>query len=220
MAGDHMTTSEKEYDEKYGHIPSQKDEIIKFMEENLNINMEKVLREEERIKNIEWKEVNFELPIIPTASPRPRYSSKTETFYVKGAAARKKEIKKYIKSFNIIYTSVELTITTYQPIPTGMSKTEMYLAEKGLIRPTSKPDWDNLGKTYSDMIQNILILNDNIITSGTVEKYYSIKPRVGIKIRYQDGWDSNYNRRRTEKTTAYINLMENTNTQDSIVKIS
>ena len=43
-----MTTSEKEYDEKYGHIPSQKDEIIKFMEENLNINMEKVLREEER----------------------------------------------------------------------------------------------------------------------------------------------------------------------------
>lgn len=209
--GDDMQKEEKLYNEKYGHIPDEKEKILEYLEKNTKLNMEKIKEEEERIKHIEWKEVHFILPIIPTPSPRPRYSNKTGTFYVKGAANNKKIIKKYIKTHDIIYTSVEMTIITYQQTPTSMSNTEIYLAEKGLVRPSAKPDWDNFGKTYSDMIQDILILNDNLITTGIVEKYYSIKPRVEICLKYQSDYDSKYNKKRTERSIAYINLMSEEN---------
>jgi len=202
-----MQKDESEYIEKYGHIPDEKNKILEYLENNYKLNVNKIAEEENRINNIEWKEIHFILPIIPSPSPRPRYSNKTGTFYVKGAANNKKIIKKYIKTCNIIYTSVEMRITTYQPTPCNMTNTEIYLAEKGLVRPSSKPDWDNLGKTYSDMIQDVLIINDNLITTGIVEKFYSIKPRVEICLKYQSDYDSKFNKRRTEHSIAYVNLM-------------
>jgi hypothetical protein len=89
-----------------------------------------------------------------------------------------------------------------------MNATEIYLAEKGIIEPMQDPDWDNLGKTYSDMIQGLLILNDNIIVDGHVKKHFSIKPRVHICIKYQDGFDSKYNRNRMLRSTAYNKLLK------------
>lgn len=201
-----MTNAEIEYAEKYGNIPSEKEKILSYIKNNYKLDYNKIGLSEERINNIEWKRIEFVLPIVPEPSPRPRYSSKTGSFYVKGAAKNKKIIEKYIDAYDIIYTNVKMRIVTYQPTPKNMSNTEMYLAEKGLVRPSSKPDWDNFGKTYSDMIQGILILNDNIITTGIVEKYYSIKPRVEITIEYQTEYDSKFNKRRTENSIAYINL--------------
>ena len=58
------------------------------------------------------------------------------------------------------------------------------------------------------MIQRILILNDNIITKGSTEKYYSVKPRVEIDIKYQLGYDSKFNKRRMESTKAYKDAVE------------
>ena len=68
--------------------------------------------------------------------------------------------------------------------------------------------WDNLGKTYSDIVQGILVLNDNIITDGGVKKYYSVKPRVRIKIKYQLGFDSDFNRKKITRSTSYIKAVE------------
>lgn len=67
--------------------------------------------------------------------------------------------------------------------------------------------WDNLGKTYSDMLQDVLFLNDNIIQTGIVEKYYSLKPRIELFISYQDDFDSNFNRKRIENSKAYKALI-------------
>ena len=58
------------------------------------------------------------------------------------------------------------------------------------------------------MIQHRLLLNDNIISHGECDKYYSIKPRVEITVRYQLGYDSKFNRRRTESSTAYKKAVE------------
>ena len=74
-----------------------------------------------------------------------------------------------------------------------MSSVDKVLAEMKLIRPVSKPDWDNLGKSYSDMIQGVLLQDDSIIIEGLSRKYYSIKPRVEITIDYMTEFDSKYN---------------------------
>lgn len=68
--------------------------------------------------------------------------------------------------------------------------------------------WDNLGKTYSDMVQGILMLNDNIISEGIVKKFFSVKPRVRINIKYQLGFDSNFNKKKITKSTSYVKAVE------------
>ena len=88
-----------------------------------------------------------------------------------------------------------------------MTNQEVILAEKGLIRPLVTPDFDNLAKTYTDALQGVLLLNDNIITSGRVEKYFSIKPRINIKLRWQKEFDSKYNEKKTLNSIGYKKMI-------------
>ncbi len=106
----------------------------------------------------------------PYSTPRAKLNSKTGTFYVKGASEHKKIMKNMIDQFNIICTTTEIMVITYQKTPKNIKNHELLLAEKGKIRPHDK-DWDNLGKTYSDMIQGIVLLNDNLISDGRVQKF-------------------------------------------------
>ena len=58
------------------------------------------------------------------------------------------------------------------------------MAEIGLNRPIVKPDWDNIGKLYSDMYNSNVWIDDALTIDGTVSKYYSILPRVEIDLGY------------------------------------
>lgn len=199
---------EKEYQEKYGHIPDTNEEILKYIESTKKLNWDKIHALENNIRNLKWNTLDIVLPVIPTPSPRPRYSSVTHSFYVVGAKENHKLIKKYLVEHDIIYTRTHFYMETYQPTPSSMTNDEMYCAEKKLIEPLQNGDWDNLAKTYCDMLQGDLLLNDNIISRGTVQKYYSIKPRVVMKIMYQDGFDCKFNERRITRSTAYLNSIK------------
>ena len=84
-----------------------------------------------------------------------------------------------------------------------MNTLDTVLAELGLIKPVTTPDWDNFGKTYSDMVQKYLLLNDSLITDGSVKKRYSLKPRVEITITYLLNYDCLYNKRVIENSKAF-----------------
>lgn len=205
-----LTDAEIEYREKYAYLPSTQSELLEYLKQNLKLNKDKIHEEEERIKSIQWGRVLIEANIVPHGSPRPRYSSITGTFYVKGAKQTKRYFEKIIHENKILCTRVDYCLRTYSPTPTSsMNNTEIYLAEKGLILPTSTSDWDNLAKTYTDCLQDVLLLNDNIINPGHVYKYYSIKPRIEIEIKYQLEHDSRYNQRKIENSSAYKKLIDN-----------
>lgn len=202
-----------EYNEKYGHIPLDHDDILNYIIDNWNLtekDMQMIQEEEDAVASIPWKELKIILPIIPHPSPRPRYHRASDSFYVTGAAENRKLFKYYLKEkYDIIYTQTHFYMDAYLPTPvSSLSKREIYRAENKSVIPTTNPDFDNLLKTYSDMIQKILILNDNIISVGIARKYYSLKPRVEIIIEYQMGYDSKYNKRRTESTTAFRTAVE------------
>ena len=204
-----LTDAELEYREKYAYLPSTQSELIEYLENNIKLDKKKVEAEEDRIRAIQWERVLIEANIIPHGSPRPRYSSVTGTFYVKGAKQMKKYFTKIIQEHKILCTRVEYSLRAYMPTPTSTrNNTEIYLAEKGLILPISTSDWDNLAKTYTDCLQDVLLLNDNIINPGHVYKYYSIKPRIEIEIRYQTSFDSKFNQRKTENTKKYKDLID------------
>ena len=83
------------------------------------------------------------------------------------------------------------------PIPSSMKSVEQLCAELGFIRPLSKPDWDNLAKTYCDMINDCIISDDKNIIDGKLSKFYSIKPRIEITLQYASDFDSDYNERKS-----------------------
>ena len=196
-----------EYRSLYSIYPDTQEELVSYLENTLKLDPKKVLEEEERINNIEWEYKEYTFFLIPKGSPRPRTGG--NHFYVKGAKELKRFFESCLENDDLLYHRCEFQIDVYLPTPIhSMSKIEILLAEKGLILPIVTPDFDNLAKTYTDPLQQVIILNDNIINPGCVKKYYSIKPRVNIKIRYQKEFDCKYNERKTIQSVVYKKMKE------------
>ena len=195
----------REYDLTYKDIPEEKDERVHLLLENVRrVTLDAIKKEIDRISSIKWLTREYVFYIVPKATPRPRSTTlkngKT-LFYVKGASDHKQFLEYYLNDEDntLISTPVKFESKIYQPIPKSMSKVDTVLAELGLIRPITKPDWDNLAKTYCDMIQGLLIKDDRLIVDGSLQKYYSIKPRVEVRLSYMESYDSNFTRKKIER---------------------
>jgi len=75
------------------------------------------------------------------------------------------------------------TVIAYFPIPKSTSKKKKILMIENKIRPTKKPDYDNIEKQFSDSLESIAFDNDNSIVSSRFEKYYSENPRVELQLK-------------------------------------
>lgn len=51
-----------------------------------------------------------------------------------------------------------------------------------VIRPTKKPDMDNIIKIIADALNGIAYYDDSQIVDTAVRKFYSDEPRVVVKI--------------------------------------
>lgn len=77
---------------------------------------------------------------------------------------------------------IRLEIRAYFQIPQSASKSKKELMRKNLIRPTQKPDMDNIIKIVADALNGLAYLDDKQIVSCNIEKFYSDAPRVEINI--------------------------------------
>lgn len=73
-------------------------------------------------------------------------------------------------------------ITAYKPIPKGTSKRKTLQMLNHVIRPTKKPDWDNIGKIVCDALNKVAFHDDSQIVDGIVIKRYSEQPRIEVEI--------------------------------------
>ena len=77
---------------------------------------------------------------------------------------------------------LEMRIKAYYPIPVSISKKKQAAMEAGEIRPTIKPDSDNVMKVFADALQGIAFKDDKNIVLCQIEKHYSRVPRVEVEI--------------------------------------
>ena len=202
-----------EYGEKYGEVSKDCLDRIYDLLDNLSDRQLRDMRANIQ-NNIEtkWNHISFIFWFIPKATPRARYTGFGKHFYVSDAMNNQKLMQSFVKDhlsdFPMITTACKFYCDAYFPTPSGMNKEEKVRAELKLIRHMSKPDWDNLGKTYSDMIQNTIIMDDSIIVESQVRKYYSTKPRIEITIEYADRYDSKYNERNITRRKQYIDNID------------
>ena len=79
--------------------------------------------------------------------------------------------------------ALNLKVTAYFQIPKSKSKKIKEAMLKSDIRPTGRPDWDNVGKIISDALNGLAYHDDSQIVTATVEKWYSDNPRVEVEIQ-------------------------------------
>lgn len=77
-------------------------------------------------------------------------------------------------------TYLDMRVIAYLPIPKSKNKIERQLMIEGKIRPTVKPDWDNIGKLIADALNGIAYDDDKCIVDAQVRKFYSDNPRTEV----------------------------------------
>lgn len=94
-------------------------------------------------------------------------------------------IQKFPDHNPMIFAGKMLAIKTvaFFEIPKSKSKKFKELASMGKIRPTKKPDTDNIAKNIKDALNGIAYPDDSQFVTEIIEKWYSDTPRVEIFIK-------------------------------------
>lgn len=198
---------EQEYQERYSEIPRDYNERLAWMYDKLHITQakgEQIIDKYNRMmQSLYYHTIQIVLYEEPRGKTRHRYRYVTRNNLIQEAHSNPGYVQVYsldgtedrrfmrrlldqdlIALEQIIYTPCDLVYTSFQRTPSSFNATDTILAELGLIRPIEKPDWDNIGKKYSDMSNQNLWLDDCLVIRGVVDKYYSILPRIEIQLNY------------------------------------
>lgn len=131
---------------------------------------------------------SFTVHGAPIAKGRPRFSvrggkvrtytpAKTSTHEENIAWQAKQAIKRPLEG------AVGMEIVTYHPIPKSASKALKQAMRDSSVRPTTKPDADNILKLVADALNGIAYKDDKQIVHAGVAKHYGA-PRTEIVV-----WD-------------------------------
>jgi len=82
--------------------------------------------------------------------------------------------------------ALRVRVIAHMSVPTSWSRTRRLAAMSGFIRPTVKPDWENIAKTL-DALTGIVWIDDKQIVSGMIEKFYAAKPQLAVDVWEQRG---------------------------------
>ena len=78
---------------------------------------------------------------------------------------------------------LSMEIYSYFKIPKAYSKTKHQDAVNGIIRPTVKPDFDNLAKIIADSLNGLAYDDDKQIVDAIQHKFYSEEPHSEVIIK-------------------------------------
>lgn len=197
-----------EYDIRYHGIPKDYNERLSWMYDTLHISNTKaaeiLARRDGMIRELYYTSFQIVLYEDPVGSIRPRARSinrknvidvaKRDPSFIHIYSPNAKENSMYMKRViedsdfakleQLICTPCDVVYTSYIRTPNSWSAINKFLCEIGLERPMVKPDWDNIGKCYSDMYNGNVWLDDMLTIEGLSRKFYSMLPRVEIQLNY------------------------------------
>ena len=199
----------KLYESKYSEIPRDYIERLSWMYDKYHITKakaEEILRAKYNILSSLYYSDDILVVLYeePEGSPRPRarYVNKTNlTSYAKSdpgyiqvysltGASDRKFMKRLIddndlmKLDHLICTPCDVEYNTFSKTPSSYNTINTFLSEVGIIRPISKPDFDNMEKKYADMYNGNVWIDDALVQDAAIHKYYSILPRVEIRLKF------------------------------------
>lgn len=196
---------QQEYISKYGDIPLDYNERLLWMMDYYKINnklaQEILSQRDDMLNQLQYYNYKVILYEEPEGAKRPRFrfckksitSGARDGFihvYSPDASAGSNQMRKLVTENELyhldrlICTPCVVTFNAYFKTPSYFNRKEIFLAEIGLEDPFTKPDFDNIAKKYSDMYNSNVWIDDALTKSGTVNKFYSILPRVEVDLYF------------------------------------
>ena len=135
------------------------------------------------------KQVRFTVLGEPKGKGRPRFSTQT------GRAFTPKQTVNYETLVHTEYmvqckgfrfpddAMLDMRILAYYSIPKSGSKKVKAQKLANVIRPTKKPDMDNVVKMVADALNRVAYKDDTQIVDCQCRKFYSDNPRVEVIIK-------------------------------------
>ena len=122
----------------------------------------------------------------PTGKGRPRFSRATGRAFTPQTTATYESALRYAgyKAMNgalPLEGPLTIEIGAFVPVPKSWSKKKAAAALSGELRPTSKPDRDNLAKMV-DALNEVVWRDDSQIVDWTIRKFYSDRPRLEVVV--------------------------------------
>ena len=133
--------------------------------------------------------MKFTIPGEPVGKGRPRFNTR------QGRAVTPEKTARYETLILLEYQAqcrgikfrdgdmLDLQIEAFYGIPQSKSKKQKALMLEGKIRPTKKPDFDNIAKIVADGLNEVAYHDDAQIVDCMVRKFYSNQPRLVVTIR-------------------------------------
>ena len=135
----------------------------------------------------------FDIVGEPQGKGRPRFSTRggfVKTYTPEKTASYENFVKLcYLNKYKGKKLDGEIIaeIIAYFPIPKSFSKKKRSEAIEGKIKPTKKPDTDNIAKTILDSLNGIAFEDDKQVVALLVKKLYGEEPRVVVVLKNKEG---------------------------------
>lgn len=133
--------------------------------------------------------MRFTIPGEPQGKGRPRVvrnGAFTRTYTPEKTASYenlvKLEFQRQCSGLYIGDRPVSMKVVCFYGLASSDSKRKRQAKLDGAIRPTKKPDCDNVGKVVADSLNGIAYKDDAQIVSMTIDKYFAEIPRVEVTI--------------------------------------
>lgn len=125
------------------------------------------------------------IPGEPVAKGRPRVTKHGFTYTPKKTENYENLVKLCYMQQNQgdkLEGQLKANIKAFFQIPKSVSKKKYIAMEKGKIRPSKKPDVDNIIKSVLDSLNGLAYRDDSQVVCINAEKFYSDNPRVEVEI--------------------------------------
>jgi Holliday junction resolvase RusA-like endonuclease len=129
--------------------------------------------------------VNFTIPGEPKAKARPRVTKKGIAYTPKETTEYENWVRQCYVTGNqgkILKGQIKVIINAYFSIPKSTSQKKQKEMKNFLLRPTKKPDTDNIAKIVLDSLNKIAFDDDKQVIDLRVLKFYSENPRVEVTL--------------------------------------
>jgi Holliday junction resolvase RusA-like endonuclease len=136
--------------------------------------------------------IRLTVPGEPRGKGRPRFARRRQKgggIYLASIANPETEmyenlIAVFAKNAGAIVAEgpVSLRIAAHVGIPPSASKKRQAAMRAGIVRPTKKPDLDNIVKAVCDGLNKVAWKDDVQVVTLVLEKHWSDEPRLEIEI--------------------------------------
>jgi len=141
-----------------------------------------------RGQKLEIKKIEFTVEGEPKGKERPRFGNRGQVYTPDKTATYENQIKiaYYEQCGNAKFaeeSQLELFVKAYYKIPKNTSKKKKTVMLSEQIRPTKKPDGDNILKVVADALNGVCYKDDKNLVSMSIEKFYSDMPRIEVVVQ-------------------------------------